>query len=105
MVSSARKLPVGKKEKEQKGLQSHEGVGKTSLAGGGFSEGGGGALLSCFCADGLQEDCGGFAGIEVLEETVDAGFSETCELLVEVDKLADVGGRVAVCALLGGLEE
>lgn len=60
-------------------------------------------LLAGFGGDGLEEQLGGLAGVEVVDEAVDAGFGEAREFLAKVDELADGGEGVVVCASRGGL--
>jgi hypothetical protein len=56
-------------------------------------------LLTGLGGDGLIEELCDFAGVEMGLETPDAGFTETGELLGEVEGFVDCGEGVVVGAL------
>ncbi len=60
-------------------------------------------LLAGLGGDGLEEELGGLAGVEVFDEAVDARLAEASQPLAEVDELADGGVGVVVSALHGCL--
>ena len=59
-------------------------------------------LLTRFGGDGLRQEGGCLAGVEVAEEAIDAGFAESGQLLGEVEEFPDGLVGVVVGALLRG---
>lgn len=56
-------------------------------------------LLSRFSGDGLKQKLARFSRVEVIEESVHAGFAETGQFLAKVDKLAHSRVGIVVCTL------
>lgn len=58
-------------------------------------------LLSSFSGDGLEQESGGRSRIQVRQETVDTGFTESGQDGAELDELLNSLEVVSVLALLG----
>ena len=56
-------------------------------------------LLACFSGDGLVEELGDFAGVEMCLETPDAGLTKAGEFLSEIKCAVEGGEGIVICAL------